>query len=417
MADSNPSAHPPLDVDDPRISEWLDGRLAPSEAAAIERAVAASPELTLLVEDLRTIRKAMRGTPGDTPRIDLGDRIMAAIMTLNGGGAPVTPLSRGVASTPRAGRRLPWLGLLGALAAGVLVTVVINLPNDNGREVALAPGAIENGGFDGRIEGSRESSEDSSVRKGDVAKEGENRRAVADNKAAGQGRGEFFVREGLRDHEMKRQVPSEASPTDALAANALSSPDLADLQKGHADAAHDESIAMFAGGNAGPSPQPAAAPASPPAVTTVPPPTGEPRALAESNARSLETQEAAAAPAAREAAKRSKIDLAGVLVIAVTNASERRTLDRLVAESGLESTPEKDHLALTGKASDVDAFLQELTRVGLVSAVPARRAAEAGKLKADERRGARSTTLIVRVVERKGKQAAPAQAHEAETKP
>jgi hypothetical protein len=348
MAELNPAANPPLGADDPRISEWLDGRLAPSEAAEVERAVAASPELTLLVEDLRTIQKAMRTTNGDAPPVDLGDRIMAAIASSSGGIPRVAAAMGKAAPTPSTGtgRRLPWLGLLGALAAGVLVTVVINLPNDNGREVALAPAPHKDREAFGRGEARRESLD-----------------------------------------ELKGQVPSEALPTDALAANASPSPTLEKSLEERADGANDESISLAAGGSGRPSPQFSAAPASPPPA------------------------------AARQVAKRAKVDLAGVLVIAVTNASERRTLDRLVAESGLEATPEKDHLALVGKATDVDAFLLELTRVGLVSAVPARRAAEAGKLKADERGDARNTTLIVRVVERKGKQPVSVQAGEAEPKP
>jgi hypothetical protein len=173
---------------------------------------------------------------------------------------------------------------------------------------------------------------------------------------------------------------------------------------------------MFANSQGGSPPKFSAAPAAPPPAPTVPIPATEPAQLTQSAARSLAKQEDAAAPAP-QVAKRVKVDLAGVLVIAITNASERRALDRLVAESGLEATPEKDHLALVGKATDVDAFLQELARVGLVSAVPGRRAAQAGKLEAAEKRDARNTTLILRVVERKGKQPASVQAGEAETKP
>lgn len=381
MADSNPSANPPLDADDPRISEWIDGRLTPSEAAAIERAVAASPELTLLVDDLRTIRSEMRSPSGDALPVDLSDRVLAAI-TSSGSAAPHRALaSRQVTPALSRGRRLPWLGLLGALAAGVLVTVVVNLPNDGGREVALAPETVrdskEFGGAAVRHEvNGRALTEEAVDREVDALEEGENRFA-------------------------------DVSPVVKSLEDSSNAP-------------KDESVALFSGGVGGgvrgESAQVSAAPAAPAPAVTAPTTPAEASRLTEAAARSPEKHEVTPS-AAPQLAKRAKVDLAGVLVIAVTNASERRTLDRLVAESGLEATPEKDHLALVGKTADVDAFLQELTRVGLVSAVPARRAAEAGKLKADERRDARTTTLIVRVVERKGKSSAPVQSGEGEAKP
>jgi hypothetical protein len=418
MADSHPSANTPLGADDPRISEWLDGRLAPAEAMEVEQAVAASPELTLLVKDLRTLRAAMRTEASGVLIIDLGDRIMAAIASSSGSTPHVAAASRGAGRTPSSGRRLPWLGLLGALAAGLLVTIVINFPKDNGRDVALAPDASKDREAFDRPEARRESTEESGGRGGGIAKEGEERLAVADHKAAGQVGEELLLQERFRDHELKRQVPSEAPPIDALAANASPQAAPGKVIEGLAEDTNDESITELSGGGSGANPRFFAAPASPPPAATAPMPTTETSALAESKTQSLEKQEAAAAADAGHVAKRAKLDLAGVLVIAVTNASERQALDRLVAESGLETTREKDNLALVGKVADVDAFLQELTRVGLVSAVPARRAAEAGKRNAAEKKfDARETTLIVRVVERKGKPAAPVQAGEAETKP
>jgi negative regulator of sigma E activity len=419
MADAHPQANQPLDADDPRISEWIDGRLAPSEAAAIERAVAETPELTLLVEDLRAIRAAMRHPLAEGPKVDLGDRIMAAIASSRGSEPRVAAASREAAPTNGGARRLPWLGLLGALAAGLLVTVVINFPNDNGREVALGPGANKAIVGVARPGAERESVAESKAKGSAVAKEATDRLAVAADQVVAQGGGgeEVFRDERLRDKGLLGAVPREAPPIDGLAAE-TSSPQPARGRsiEGRADTADDESISMFANRQGGSPPKFSAAPAAPPPAPTVPIPATEPAQLTQSAARSLAKQEDAAAPAP-QVAKRVKVDLAGVLVIAITNASERRALDRLVAESGLEATPEKDHLALVGKATDVDAFLQELARVGLVSAVPGRRAAQAGKLEAAEKRDARNTTLILRVVERKGKQPASVQAGEAETKP
>ena len=378
MADSPTIS--PLDADDPRISEWIDGRLAPDEAAEIERAVAASAELSQLVEDLRAIRAAMRTEATGVPTVDLGDRIMAAIASANGNGQRATAASRMNASAPTGRRSLPWLALAGALAAGVLVTVVVNIPNDDGREIALAPGTNKDLEAAGRREARRQLSEKLGDQESAVAKEAEDRVEVAQDPAAGSVGGELLLQERLRDDD-KGALPSEAAPLDALAANAAPA-------------------------------------APPPAAASVP--QGEAARLAAAKPRTeavQETQAFARGLTKSGLAKRAKVDLAGVLVIAVTNPSERRALDRLVVESGLDATPEKDHLELVGTVAAVEAFLEELRRVGLVSAVPARRTVEEGKLEAAAKRDAPTATLILRVVERKGKKTEPAAAAEGGAKP
>lgn len=151
---------PALAADDPRISEWLDGRLSPAEAAAIEREVGRSPTLSALVADLRAIKDAARGVGAAVPPADFTDRVLAAIAT--GGGQPETDRvvadewqaietariaeeraeavadREDAAHEPAPGQRWPWLALAGALAAGLLVTVVLNRPRDGERDVALA---------------------------------------------------------------------------------------------------------------------------------------------------------------------------------------------------------------------------------------------------------------------------------------
>ena len=150
---------PPLTPDDPRLSEWIDGRLTVAEAAEIERLVAASPELTRLVADLRGIRGALGAMPVTPPPAGFVRDVLAA---LDGPGAAAADeadveeewrrierqrldeeiaaaeddLTGPVAEPMR--RRWPWMALAGALAAGVLVTVVINRPQvGRDREVAL----------------------------------------------------------------------------------------------------------------------------------------------------------------------------------------------------------------------------------------------------------------------------------------
>ena len=166
---SDPQAHPPLTADDPRLSEWIDGRLSAAEAAAVERAVLGSPALARLVDDLRAIKAAARQVPTMSPPEGFAERVMEAV--LSGGGvaaAADAAADRAVAQEWRqieteriaderaeaeidlaeaAGERKglaradprrgwPWLTVVTALAAGLVVAVVLNRPDGSPREVA-----------------------------------------------------------------------------------------------------------------------------------------------------------------------------------------------------------------------------------------------------------------------------------------
>ena len=72
----------PLSLDDPRLSEWIDGRLSVSEAMDVEQAVAASTELSRAVANLRAIKKALRQIQPQLPSVDFVDRVMQAIQSL-----------------------------------------------------------------------------------------------------------------------------------------------------------------------------------------------------------------------------------------------------------------------------------------------------------------------------------------------
>ena len=168
---SDPTTRPPLDAEDPRISEWIDGRLAAAEAAEVERAVRESPALTRLVADLQALKEAARLVPVVSPPEGFIDRLLGAVVS--GGGAAaratdaesdrvverewraveaeriaeeraeaeadvaqeVTPVHQPVGGADSRGA-WPWLAVGAALAAGLLVTVVLNRRDDTPREIA-----------------------------------------------------------------------------------------------------------------------------------------------------------------------------------------------------------------------------------------------------------------------------------------
>jgi hypothetical protein len=160
---SDPQASPPLDADDPRLSEWIDGRLSPAEAVEVERAVRSSPALAQLVDDLRAIKAAARQVPAAAPPAGFAERVMEAV--LSGGGAAAAAdaaadraveqewqsieteriaeeraeaaadLVPGPAAAA-SGWSWPRLTIAAALAAGLLATVVLNRPEEGPREIA-----------------------------------------------------------------------------------------------------------------------------------------------------------------------------------------------------------------------------------------------------------------------------------------
>lgn len=158
----------PLSPDDPRLSEWIDGRLPAAEAAAVEEAVGRSEQLSRLVADLRAIKAAAASLPAMEPPAGFVDQVMQAVAETSPGGdddrivaeewreieterlageraeadadADLTP---GEPGSPSQGRPWPWMSLAGALAAGLLVTVLLNLPGDEAKQVAMVPGGVE----------------------------------------------------------------------------------------------------------------------------------------------------------------------------------------------------------------------------------------------------------------------------------
>lgn len=156
---------PTLTCDDPRISEWIDGRLAGCEAEAVARAVAASAELSRFVAELRALKDAAARLPIAPPAHGFVQRVMDAIGTTAVGGGDdaaveaewrkleaerieeereeaFDDVAEALPATPP--RRWPWVALATSLAAGVLVAAFLNtaLVRRHDREVALEAPAV-----------------------------------------------------------------------------------------------------------------------------------------------------------------------------------------------------------------------------------------------------------------------------------
>lgn len=147
--------------DDPRLSEWIDGRLDPTAADEVQRAVRATPELSRLVEELRSLKAALASHETAPPATGFVRDVMAALASVDGGGQAADPaveaewrrLEEERIAEERAEAcedavdppqppvpRWGWLAIAGALAAGLLVAVLVNTPRDAGREVAMTAG-------------------------------------------------------------------------------------------------------------------------------------------------------------------------------------------------------------------------------------------------------------------------------------
>lgn len=132
-------AGPTLAADDPRIGEWIAGRLDATEAAAVAAAVAASADLTRVVAELRAARNASgtsHGTSGDPDDAAIeGEwrKIEAERI------AEEREEAREDLLTPEPPRsRWPWLAFAGALVAGVIAALVLNSPKAVSRRMAAS---------------------------------------------------------------------------------------------------------------------------------------------------------------------------------------------------------------------------------------------------------------------------------------
>ena len=171
---NNPPPTSTITPDDPRLSEWIDGRLGAAEAAAVERAVHASPDLMQIVDDLRANRSALGQLESQEPAAGFAESLLHSLGAVgntgpraagHAGNPEVDPEVKAEwqrietqriaeeqaeakedSQAPRVAARPRWplrawqtAAMAGALAAGVLVTLVLNRPRveQEGRETAM----------------------------------------------------------------------------------------------------------------------------------------------------------------------------------------------------------------------------------------------------------------------------------------
>ncbi len=171
---NNPPPTSTITPDDPRLSEWIDGRLGAAEAAEVERAVHASPDLMQIVDDLRANRSALGQLESQKPAAGFAESLLHSLGAVgntgpraagHAGNPEVDPEVKAEwqrietqriaeeqaeakedSQAPRVAGRPRWplrawqtAAMAGALAAGVLVTLVLNRPRveQEGRETAM----------------------------------------------------------------------------------------------------------------------------------------------------------------------------------------------------------------------------------------------------------------------------------------
>ena len=171
---NNPTPTSTITPDDPRLSEWIDGRLGAAEAAEVERAVHASPDLMQIVDDLRANRSALGQLESQEPAAGFAESLLHSLGAVgntgpraagHAGNPEVDPEVKAEwqrietqriaeeqaeakedSQAPRVAGRPRWplrawqtAAMAGALAAGVLVTLVLNRPRveQEGRETAM----------------------------------------------------------------------------------------------------------------------------------------------------------------------------------------------------------------------------------------------------------------------------------------
>jgi hypothetical protein len=125
---------------DDRLSGYLDGELSSSEAAAIERELAADPNLRQLRDNLITLRGELKALPAQRPSAGFSDRVFAAVAATQAEESEVK-----VSIPARAGKKpLPaWaVFAMGMVASAAVMLVAFTLYTRQGNQanhLAVAP--------------------------------------------------------------------------------------------------------------------------------------------------------------------------------------------------------------------------------------------------------------------------------------
>lgn len=121
--------------DDEKFFAWLDGELAPGDAAEMEAKVAANPQLQQLAEQHRALGVRLKGAFDPVADAPVPERLQAALRP------PAQVIDFGAAKRPRSPRALPqWAAIAATLAIGVFAGTMI--PHRPSAPVELQGGAM-----------------------------------------------------------------------------------------------------------------------------------------------------------------------------------------------------------------------------------------------------------------------------------
>jgi hypothetical protein len=122
-------------TEDEKFFAWLDGELAPAEAAEMEAKVASDPQLQRLAEQHRALGAQLRGAFDPIATAPVPERVRAAVRP----SAEVIDFA--AAKRARTMPSLPqWAAMAATLALGILVGIMV--PHDGGGPIELQGGKI-----------------------------------------------------------------------------------------------------------------------------------------------------------------------------------------------------------------------------------------------------------------------------------
>ena len=152
------SSNPILDTNDPRLTAYVLGELAPTEAAEIEAALQSSPELRTAVADIRRATEAISNVFMTEPPLNLTPKQKSELLTeaeavtnfdVHSTAANVTPAVTGEFYRPTSTSSASWLkiaiaaGLAGAMLGGAYYFSTIGRPTiASSDRPAMAAGSV-----------------------------------------------------------------------------------------------------------------------------------------------------------------------------------------------------------------------------------------------------------------------------------